>query len=195
MSKMKTAVLISGNGSNLQAIIDAAREPSYPADICLVISNKPDAYGLERAKKAGIKAVVVNHKDFDSRDAFEAEMTRIMEAEGIELVVLAGFMRILNDTFVGHWSHKLINIHPSLLPAFKGTNVYERMINEGVKIAGCTVHFVVPEMDSGPIIAQAEVPVLDGDTTDSLSKRILVEEHTLYPRALALVASKQTLGQ
>ncbi len=195
MSKMKTAVLISGNGSNLQAIIDAAREPSYPADICLVISNKPDAYGLERAKKAGIKAVVVNHKDFDSRDAFEAEMTRIMEAEGIELVVLAGFMRILNDTFVGHWSHKLINIHPSLLPAFKGTNVYERMINEGVKIAGCTVHFVVPEMDSGPIIAQAEVPVLDGDTADSLSKRILVEEHTLYPRALALVASKQTLGQ
>lgn len=192
MSKMKTAVLISGNGSNLQAIIDAAREPSYPADICLVISNKPDAYGLERAKKAGIKAVVVNHKDFDSRDAFEAEMTRIMEAEGIELVVLAGFMRILNDTFVGHWSHKLINIHPSLLPAFKGTNVYERMINEGVKIAGCTVHFVVPEMDSGPIIAQAEVPVLDGDTADSLSKRILVEEHTLYPRALALVASKQT---
>ena len=192
MSKMKTAVLISGNGSNLQAIIDAAREPSYPADICLVISNKPDAYGLERAKKAGIKAVVVNHKDFDSRDAFEAEMTRIMEAEGIELVVLAGFMRILNDAFVAHWSHKLINIHPSLLPAFKGTNVYERMINEGVKIAGCTVHFVVPEMDSGPIIAQAEVPVLDGDTADSLSKRILVEEHTLYPRALALVASKQT---
>lgn len=190
MSKVKTAVLISGNGSNLQALINAQSEPDYPAEIVIVISNKPDAFGLERAKQAGIPTAVINHKDYDTREAFEAELTRQMEAEGVQLVVLAGFMRLLNDSFVNRWANRLINIHPSLLPAYKGTNVYQRMLDDKVKISGCTVHFVVAEMDSGPIIAQAEVPVYEGDSVESLSKRILAEEHKLYPRALAMVASK-----
>lgn len=190
MAKTKVAVLISGNGSNLQALIDAQSAPDYPAEIVLVISNKPDAYGLERAKQAGIATVVVNHKDYDTREAFEAELTRQMEENHVELVVLAGFMRLLNDAFVNTWSDRLINIHPSLLPAYKGTNVYQRMLDDKVKVSGCTVHFVVAEMDSGPIIAQAEVPVYDNDNVESLSKRILVEEHKLYPRALAMVAAR-----
>lgn len=185
---MKLAVLISGRGSNLQALIDACASPDFPAEIVLVLSNKPDAFGLERAKQAGIATEVLNHKNFTDRESFDATMSELIEASGAELVCLAGFMRLLSDDFVRRWRNKLINIHPSLLPAYKGLHVHERMIEEGVRFAGCTVHFVRPAMDEGPIIAQAVVPVLPDDTADILAARILEQEHVLYPLAVRLIA-------
>lgn len=185
---MKLAVLISGRGSNLQALIDACASPDFPAEITLVLSNKPDAFGLERAQKAGIATEVLNHKNFTDRESFDATMSELIEASGAELVCLAGFMRLLSDDFVRRWRNKLINIHPSLLPAYKGLHVHERMIEEGVRFAGCTVHFVRPAMDEGPIIAQAVVPVLPDDTADILAARILEQEHILYPLAVRLIA-------
>lgn len=185
---MKLAVLISGRGSNLQALIDACASPDFPAEIVLVLSNKPDAFGLERAKQAGIATEVLNHKNFTDRESFDATMSELIEASGAELVCLAGFMRLLSDDFVRRWRNKLVNIHPSLLPAYKGLHVHERMIEEGVRFAGCTVHFVRPAMDEGPIIAQAVVPVLPDDTADILAARILEQEHVLYPLAVRLIA-------
>jgi phosphoribosylglycinamide formyltransferase-1 len=185
---MKLAVLISGRGSNLQALIDACAGPDFPAEIVLVLSNKQDAFGLERAKKAGIATEILNHKNFTDRDSFDAAMSELIEASGAELVCLAGFMRLLSDEFVRRWRNKLINIHPSLLPAYKGLHVHERMIEEGARFAGCTVHFVRPAMDEGPIIAQAVVPVLPVDTADTLAARILEQEHILYPLAVRLIA-------
>lgn len=185
---MKLAVLISGRGSNLQALIDACADEDFPAEIALVLSNKADAFGLERAQKAGIPTGVLNHKDFAERESFDAAMTEAIEAAGADLVCLAGFMRLLSDDFVRTWRDKLINIHPSLLPAFKGLHVHERAIEAGVRFSGCTVHFVRPAMDEGPIIAQAAVPVLPGDTPDDLAARILEQEHVLYPLAVRLIA-------
>lgn len=179
---MKTAVLISGRGSNLQALIDAEIE------IVLVISNVPDARGLGRAKKAGIATAVIDHKDYDDRETFDQAMTAEIEASGAELVCLAGFMRILSDDFIDHWRDRLINIHPSLLPDFKGLDVHQRVIDAKANRSGCTVHFVRPEMDSGPIIMQASVPVMAGDDADTLAARILVEEHIIYPKAVKLIA-------
>ena len=185
---MKTAVLISGRGSNLQALIDAQAEPGWPAEIVLVISNEPGAKGLDRAEAAGIAAAVINHRDFDGREPFDQAMTEAIEASGASFVCLAGFMRLLSDGFIDHWHDRLVNIHPSLLPAYKGLDVQQRVVDAGETEAGCTVHFVRPEMDTGPIILQARVPVLPDDDADTLAARILVQEHVIYPQALRLIA-------
>ena len=188
MSKLKLAVMISGRGSNLQALIDACATPGFPAEIILVLSNRPGAQGLDRAAEAGIPTKVVDHKNFADRTTFDAEMTAAMEAAGTDLVCLAGFMRLLSDEFVDHWRDRMINIHPSLLPAFKGLDVQERVLERGARFAGCTVHYVRKEMDTGPIIVQAVVPVLADDTPDDLAARILVREHEIYPLAVRLIA-------
>ena len=187
----RTAILISGRGSNMSSLIAAAMEPEYPARIELVLSNRPDAGGLERARAADIETAVVDHKAFETREDFDAAMQAVLDEHDIELVCLAGFMRILTDGFIAQWSDRMINIHPSLLPSFKGLNTHKRVLDAGVRIAGCTVHVVRPEMDTGPIIAQAAVPVLPDDTEDALGARVLEAEHILYPRALALYASGQ----
>lgn len=188
MAKKKVAVLISGSGTNLQALIDAARMPDYPAEITLVISNKSDAYGLTRAQSAGIAAHVINHKDFTSREAFDAAMQKILEENKIEFVCLAGFMRLLSAPFVKTWQGRMLNIHPSLLPQFKGANAIRDALAAGVKETGCTVHLVTEEVDSGPIILQAKVPVLPDDTEESLLARVHKEEHRIYPQALKKIA-------
>lgn len=188
MPTLKVAVLISGRGSNLQSLIDACAQPSFPAEIVTVLSNRPDAYGLERAKAAGIPAAAINHKNYESKAAFEAALQDAIVASGAEFICLAGFMRLLSADFVSRWSGRMINIHPSLLPAFKGLHTHRQTLDAGVKIAGCSVHFVVPEMDAGPIIIQAAVPVLQGDDEAALAKRVLAEEHQIYPRALRWVA-------
>jgi phosphoribosylglycinamide formyltransferase-1 len=186
---VRTAVLISGRGSNLRALAEAARTPDYPAKIVLVISNRVDAAGLQIAEEFGIPAKVIPHGDFDSREAFDAAVDAALRGADVSLVCAAGFMRIHSEWFVTRWEGRLINIHPSLLPAFPGIRVHKQALDAGVKISGCTVHFVVPEIDSGPIIAQAAVPVLPDDTPGSLAARVLEEEHKLYPEALKLVAS------
>lgn len=187
--KRRTAILVSGRGSNMSAILAAARDPLYPADIALVLSNRPEAGGLELARGAGIAAEAIDHKLYGKdREAFERVLHARLEEHGIELVCLAGFMRILTPWFVERWTGRLVNIHPSLLPSFPGTETHERALEAQVRLHGCTVHFVVPEVDAGPIIAQAAVPVLKGDTPDALAKRVLRQEHLLYPRALGLVA-------
>lgn len=189
MTKKRVGVLISGRGSNLQALIEATQAPGYPADIVLVISNVPGAQGLVRAEAAGIPTRTINNKDFASREAFDAALTAALEDAGVELLCNAGFMRLHSEGFVRHWWNRHLNIHPSLLPAFKGLRTHARVLEEGAQLTGCTVHFVRPEVDSGPIVAQAEVPVLDGDTPESLAVRVLAAEHRLYPHALRLVAS------
>lgn len=185
---LKIGVLISGRGSNLQALIDACAGDEFPAKIAVVISNKPDAYGLERARLAGIPTITVPHGTFSSREAFDQEVDRHLREAGVKLVCLAGFMRLLSEQFVRGWKDRMINIHPSLLPSFKGLNTHARTLQAGVKIAGCTVHYVRPEMDEGPIIMQAAVPVLAGDSEENLADRILVQEHLIYPAAVRLIA-------
>ncbi|MBK1841628.1 phosphoribosylglycinamide formyltransferase [Azospirillum sp. YIM B02556] len=189
MSKLKLGVLISGRGSNLQALIDACAAPDFPAEIALVLSNKADAFGLERSAKAGIATATVDHRDYPGdKPAFEATMDASLRKAGVQLVCLAGFMRLLSPWFVGQWRDALINIHPSLLPSFKGLDTHERALAAGVRFHGCTVHYVRPEMDEGPIIAQAAVPVLPGDDAHSLADRVLESEHKLYPHAVRLIA-------
>ncbi len=188
-TKKRVGILISGRGSNLQSLIDAARAEQYPAEIALVISDKPDAYGLQRAKEAGIETRVIERKNFADKPAFEAAIDDCLRNADIEIVCLAGFMRLLSPWLVDRWLGKLINIHPSLLPSFKGLDAQGQAIRAGVRIAGCTVHFVTAEMDGGPIIQQASVPVLTDDTADSLSDRILTLEHKIYPEALAMLAN------
>ena len=184
----RLGVLISGRGSNLQALIDAAADPSYPAEIALVISNKADAGGLARAEAAGIATKVIPHKEFASREAFDAALDKALRDAGVGLVCLAGFMRLLTAGFSQGWHDRLINIHPSLLPAFKGLDSHGQALKAGVRFSGCTVHFVRPEMDAGPIILQAAVPVHDGDDEDRLAARILEAEHRSYPLAVRLIA-------
>ena len=188
---LKVAVLVSGRGSNLQALIDACQKEGFPAEIVTVISNIPDVFALERAEKAGIATSVVSHKDYDGRESFETALQAELVASGAELVCLAGFMRILTAGFVNRWRDRLVNIHPSLLPSFKGLHVHEQALEAGVKVSGCTVHFVVPEMDAGPIIVQEAVPVLPGDDADALAVRILEAEHRCFPEALRLIAEGQ----
>ena len=191
MARVKTGVLISGRGSNLQALIDATRATDHPAEIVLVISNVPGAAGLTRASEAGIPTTIVDHRDYGSpgaRAAFEAVLTAAFEEAAVELVCLAGFMRVLTGAFVARWRDRLINIHPSLLPSFPGLDTHERALAEGVKLHGCTVHFVREAVDHGPIIGQAEVPVLPQDDAESLAARVLGAEHRLYPACLRLVA-------
>jgi len=187
-AKLKLGVLISGRGSNLQSLIDASANPDYPAEIALVISNVPDAKGLARCRQPNIATAVIDHKDFDDRGSFEEELDKTLRAQGVDLVCLAGFMRLLTDAFVKRWRDRLINIHPSLLPAFKGLNVHERAVEAGVRFAGCTVHYVRPAMDDGPIIVQAAVPVHPDDDADTLAARILGQEHRIYPLAVGLIA-------
>ena len=189
MTKKRVGVLISGRGSNLQALIEACKAPDYPARIVLVVSNVPSAQGLLRAEASLIPALTINHKDFASREDFDAALDAELDEAGVELLCNAGFMRLHSEGFVERWRDRHLNIHPSLLPAFKGLHVHERVLSEGVKITGTTVHFVRPEMDTGPIVGQAAVPVLPGDTVDRLAARVLNAEHRLYPHALRLVAS------
>lgn len=188
MARLKVGVLISGRGSNLQALIDACADPGFPAEIVLVLSNKADAYGLERARNAGIAAAIVSHRDYADKPGFEAAMDDALNAAGVELVCLAGFMRLLLAGFVERWHNRLINIHPSLLPSFKGLDTHARAIEAGVRFTGCTVHYVRLAMDEGPIILQAVVPILEGDDDHTLADRVLVAEHRCYPGALKLIA-------
>jgi len=189
--KARVAILISGRGSNMASLIAAAEAPDYPAEIVLVASNRPEAPGLTYASERGIPTRAVDHKAYPSREAFDAALHAELEAAGINLVCLAGFMRIFTAGFVETWAGRMINIHPSLLPLFKGVHTHEQALAAGVRLHGCTVHYVVPELDAGPIIAQGAVPVRPGDDADALAARILVQEHRLYPQALALVAGGQ----
>jgi formyltetrahydrofolate-dependent phosphoribosylglycinamide formyltransferase len=189
MARKRVAILISGRGSNMMSLIEAARDPAYPAEIDLVISNRADAAGVERARAAGVTATVIPSRAYEDRAAFEAELTRQLEAAHIDIVCLAGFMRVLTAGFVAHWHNRLINIHPSLLPAFKGLDTHARALAAGAAEHGCTVHYVRADVDDGPVIAQAKVPVFADDTAEILAARVLAEEHKLYPAALALVAA------
>ncbi len=188
MARVKLGCLISGRGSNLQALIDACATPDFPAEIGLVISNKPGVQGLERAAKAGIPTQVIRHAAFQGRAAFDAALDAALRAAGVEIVCLAGFMRLLTPEFVTGWGDKIVNIHPSLLPAFKGLDTHQRALDSGARFAGCTVHIVRPAMDEGPILLQAAVPILDDDTEASLAARILTAEHRAYPEAVRLLA-------
>jgi phosphoribosylglycinamide formyltransferase-1 len=185
--RARVAILISGRGSNMSALIEAARDPAYPAAIAGVFSNKPDAPGLAIAAGAGIPTAALSHRDFDGKPAFEAAMNAVLDGWAPDVVCLAGFMRLLSADFCERWAGRLINIHPSLLPKHKGLHTHEQALADGSTEHGCTVHFVTPGMDEGPIIAQARVPILPGDTPDTLAARVLVEEHRLYPAALAMV--------
>ena len=189
MTKKRVAVLISGRGSNMAALIEAAKAKDYPAEIVLVVSNRSDALGLVLAREAGIATAFLDHRPFgDDREAFERALDAELKAHRIDLVCLAGFMRLLTTWFVTRWSGRILNIHPALLPQFKGLHTHRRALEAGVKRHGATVHFVVPETDSGPIILQDSVPVFDGDTEETLAERVLAVEHRIYPEALRLVA-------
>lgn len=187
--KKRVAVLISGRGSNMTALIEAAQAKDYPAEIVLVVSNRPDAAGLARAREAAIATAVVDHRPFGAdREAFERALDDELRKRGIEIVCLAGFMRLLTSSFIGRWRGRILNIHPALLPEFKGLDTHRRALEAGVKRHGATVHFVVEETDAGPVISQQSVPVLQGDTEATLAARVLEIEHRIYPEALRLVA-------
>ena len=190
-AKKRVAILISGRGSNMRALVEASRAADYPAEIVIVISNRPDAPGLAWAKEQGIPTLGLDHKHYESREHFEGQLHAVLTASRVDIVALAGFMRLLTPDFVCKWLNRMINIHPSLLPAFKGLATHERALAAGVRISGCTVHLVRPAMDDGPIIAQAAVPVLEGDTAEMLAARVLDAEHRIYPRTLALFAVDQ----
>ncbi len=188
-ARRKTAVLISGRGSNMAALIAAAAEPDYPAEIALVVSDRPDAAGLDFARQSRVAATIVDRQGSSTRASFEAALDETLKAARIDLVCLAGFMRLLSPAFVDLWRDRLLNIHPSLLPAFPGLHTHERALAAGVKLHGATVHFVRAETDQGPIVAQEAVAVLPGDTPETLAARVLAAEHRIYPLALKLVAS------
>jgi phosphoribosylglycinamide formyltransferase-1 len=194
--KRRSAILISGRGSNMSALINAARGNACPAEIVLVLSNRPDAAGLRLAREAGIAASAIDHRPFrGDRAGHEAEINAALTEAGAELVCLAGYMRLLTPAFVTAWRGRMLNIHPSLLPAFPGLHTHARALTAGVKLHGCTVHLVTEQMDEGPILAQAAVPVLRGDTEDTLADRVLAQEHVIYPAALAAFISGETAGQ
>jgi phosphoribosylglycinamide formyltransferase-1 len=192
MKRKRVGVLISGRGSNMAALVEAARDPAYPADIVCVISNRPDAPGLKFAQDRNIPTHVIDHKKFATRETFDAALNDYLQSQELDLIACAGFMRVMTPVLLEPWAGKMINIHPSLLPLYKGTHTHERALADGVEIHGCSVHYVTEELDGGPVIAQAEVPVLPGDTPETLSKRVLAEEHKLYPKALAMAASRIT---
>ena len=190
MIKKRVGILISGRGSNMRALVEAARNPEYPAEIVCVVANKPDAGGLEYARTQGIKAHVVNHKDFAKREDFDTALNGYLQSQNLGLIACAGFMRIMTPLLIAPWQGRMINIHPSLLPLYKGLNTHARALAAGDREAGCTVHYVTAELDDGPIIAQARVPILESDTPETLAARVLVEEHKLYPAALASVVRR-----
>jgi phosphoribosylglycinamide formyltransferase 1 len=189
MTRRRVAILISGRGSNMVSLIEAASRPDFPAEIALVLSNRPDAAGLEHARAAGIATLAIDHKAFPDRETFDRAMDAALKEHDIAFICLAGFMRVLTDWFVARWAGRMVNIHPSLLPLFRGTQTHRRALEEGVLVHGCTVHFVVPELDAGPIVAQAAVPVVPDDTEESLAARVLEQEHKLYPQALRMICS------
>ena len=188
VNKLPVGILFSGRGSNMSALIEAAKAPHYPAEIKLVICNRPSAKGIEIAKTANVQIAIIDHTKFETREEFDDQLSERFIEAGVELICSAGFMRLLSEKFVAKWHNRQLNIHPSLLPSFKGLNTHQRAIDTGVKITGCTVHFVRNEMDAGPIVAQAAVEVLEGDTKQSLAKRVLSAEHKLYPAALEQIA-------
>jgi phosphoribosylglycinamide formyltransferase-1 len=195
--KLNLAVIISGGGSNLQALIDACSKPDFPAQITVVISNRPDAFGLERAKDAWIPAEVVDHTQYPNRETFEAAIQDVLENYPVDLICLAGFMRILTAKFVERWPGKIINTHPALLPKFGGKGMYGEHVHAAVLAAGETesgasIHYVIPEVDQGPVILQKTVPVLQGDTVETLAARVIAQEHVAYPEAVALIAQKRS---
>ncbi|SDD69365.1 phosphoribosylglycinamide formyltransferase [Kordiimonas lacus] len=188
MRKLRLGVMISGSGTNLQALIDACSAADYPATIEVVISNRPGVRGLERAEQAGIKAVTIDHKEFEDKETFEDALHECLADHKVDLVCLAGFMRLLTSTFVNRWRDRMINIHPSLLPSYKGLHTHARAIEDGVRFAGCTIHYVRPEMDNGPIIMQAAIPVAVDETEESLIAKTLSYEHKMYPAAVRMIA-------
>ncbi|MGQ0485039.1 MAG: phosphoribosylglycinamide formyltransferase [Hyphomicrobiales bacterium] len=188
-ARKRAGVLISGRGSNMMALAAAARHPAYPAEIICVVSNRPAAEGLQHAAAMGIATKVIDHEAFATREAFEAALNDYLQSQKLDLIALAGFMRVLTPGFIEAWRDRMINIHPSLLPAYRGLNTHARALADGVTEHGCTVHIVRADVDSGPIIARATVPVEPGDTAETLAARVLKEEHRLYPKALALLAS------
>ncbi|MGE6696324.1 phosphoribosylglycinamide formyltransferase [Hyphomonas sp. NPDC076900] len=191
MNRLKLAILISGRGSNMEALLKAAVDPAFPAKPALVLSNRPDAKGLETAARAGVPTLAIDHKLYGKdREAFERELDKALSDAGIEIIALAGFMRVLTPWFVTRWEGRMINIHPSLLPKYKGLDTHQRAIEAGDREAGCTVHWVSAGVDEGEIIAQAVIPILPGDTADTLAARLLPEEHRLYPRALAIACAR-----
>ena len=189
--KFRLGVLVSGRGTNLQSILDAIGKGEVPAEVGVIISNKETAPALERGRQHGVESIFLNPKDFASREAYDRELVALLNARDIDLVCLAGYMKILTAGFIRAFAGKIINIHPSLLPAFPGLDVQQKALDHGVKFAGCTVHFVEEEVDTGPIVLQAVVPVQDGDTTETLSARILEQEHQIYPRAIQLIAENR----
>lgn len=195
MARLRVAALISGRGSNLQALIDACRQPDFPAEIVLAVSNVPGAAGLERAARAGIATRTIDHRSFQGREPFEDALDAALSAARVELVCLAGFMRILTTPFVQRWQGKLINIHPSLLPKYPGLDTHARAIADGEAFAGCTVHYVVPEVDAGPTIVQASVRIQPNDTAATLAARVLKVEHRCYPLALRLIAEERAAAR
>jgi phosphoribosylglycinamide formyltransferase-1 len=190
MNKARTAVLISGRGSNMMALVEAARDPGFPAEIVCVVSNKLDAKGLDFAAANGIPTKVIDHKAYPTREAFETALDDHLRAMKVEIIALAGFMRVLTAGFIAGWQGRMINIHPSLLPAYKGLHTHERVLADGAKTHGCSVHLVTAELDDGPVLLQKAVPVLPDDTPDSLAARVLIEEHKIYPKALAMLAGR-----
>lgn len=189
MRRKRVGILISGRGSNMRALMEAARDPAYPAEIVHVVSNKPEAPGLNYAAAQGISTHVLASKGFASREAYDAALTAHLKAQELDIICCAGFMRILTPVLINDWQGRILNIHPSLLPLYKGLHTHERALADGATRHGATVHFVTAELDGGPVVEQAEVPVLPGDTPDSLAARVLTVEHPLYVRALARVAS------
>lgn len=187
-ARRRVGILISGRGSNMAALLAAASQPTYPAEIVLVLSNRPDAAGLDIARQAGIATAAIDHKAYPDRPSFDAAIAAALDEAWVEILCSAGFMRILTEGFVARWLGRMINIHPSLLPAYPGLHTHARALADGAAEHGCTVHFVVPEVDAGPIIAQARVPVLPDDTEELLAARVLAREHTLYVTALAMLA-------
>lgn len=189
MNKLNVAVFISGKGSNMLSIMEACNEASFPAKISVVLSNRPNAGGINIARDAGIKTEIVDHKNYDNHDEFEDEIQDRLRNHAVDLIILAGFMRILTPNFVNKWPDKIINIHPSLLPDYKGLNTHKRAIDDGRSESGCTIHFVSPELDSGQIILQKRVPIHATDTPDDLAARVLEQEHIAYPEAIKIIAS------
>lgn len=198
MSKAGVGILISGRGSNMAALIEAARSPGFPAEIALVLCNRPQAPGLETARAAGVETLVIDHQPFGKgpaeREAHEKELDAALRARGVEIVALAGYMRVLTPWLVNAWSGRMLNIHPSLLPSFPGLDTHRRALEAGVKLHGCTVHLVSEQVDEGPILGQAAVPVVEGDTEETLAARVLKAEHRLYPACLARLASGERRG-
>jgi phosphoribosylglycinamide formyltransferase-1 len=188
MKKLRAGILISGRGSNMMSLIEAARAPDYPVEIVCVVSNRPEAKGLEYAAAHGITTKVIDHRAYASREAFDAALGDYLKSQDLDLVACAGFMRFMTSALIARWRGRMLNVHPSLIPTYRGLNTHERAIADGAKVHGCTVHLVTEELDNGPIILQAEVPVLPGDTPETLAARVLTEEHRIYPQALAIVA-------